>query len=128
MLLQILDAEPQAASTSSALTIATPGDKSVPTSSHMQQIIQDYRAIVNLMAGLLLRLDQEGPSEGLSEQLQSAVRQSVSSCNPASAYSQSVPVLIGHYRLHVACHSSCDSHSGFAPYGAYDACDMMHAM
>lgn len=41
------------------------------------RIIQTYRGIVNLMAGLLLRLDQEGTSDTLLQEMRNATRQSV---------------------------------------------------
>lgn len=73
--MQILDTEPLAAT--SPFTIAPLPNKAQPMTSQMEKIVQEYRGIVSLMAGLLLRLDQEGPSEGLTGQLQDAARQSV---------------------------------------------------
>ena len=44
----------------------------------MVQIIQEYRSIVNVMASLLLRLDEEGVTAEIADQLATSGRQSVS--------------------------------------------------
>ena len=51
----------------------------------MEEIIHEYRDRVKLMAGLLLRLDQEGSSPALTEEMTAAAHQSVRCsllCNP----------------------------------------------
>jgi hypothetical protein len=45
----------------------------------MVQIIQEYRNIVNVMASLLLRIDEEGMNSEIADQLATSGRQSVSS-------------------------------------------------
>jgi len=44
----------------------------------MVQIIQEYRNIVNVMASLLLRIDEEGMTSEIADQLATSGRQSVS--------------------------------------------------
>ncbi|DBB09425.1 TPA: hypothetical protein ACH3X3_007993 [Trebouxia sp. C0006] len=70
----ILDAEPQAAPSPLSLT-STP-QQPLPVSSRMVQIIQEYRSIVNVMASLLLRLDKEGVTAEIADQLATSGRQS----------------------------------------------------
>ena len=75
-MLQILDAEPQGSDIPPPLTLAL-HQKEGPTSAQIERVIQTYRGIVNLMAGLLLKLDQEGESEALLNEMRAATRQSV---------------------------------------------------
>ncbi|KAL0020946.1 hypothetical protein WJX79_004383 [Trebouxia sp. C0005] len=70
----ILDAEPQAPP--SALSLTSPPQQLLPVSSKMVQIIQEYRNIVNVMASLLLRIDEEGMTSEIAEQLATSGRQS----------------------------------------------------
>ena len=51
-----------------------------PSAENADNVIQAYKANVDVMAGLLLSLDQQGPSPDLTQQLRSAVLASVSSC------------------------------------------------
>ena len=76
LFLQILDAEPQAAP--SPLFLNSTPQQSLPVSSRMVQIIQEYRSIVNVMASLLLRIDEEGVTSEIADQLATSGRQSVS--------------------------------------------------
>ncbi len=52
----------------------------------MVQIIQEYRSIVNVMASLLLRIDEEGVTSEIADQLATSGRQSVSSQLQPVAY------------------------------------------
>ncbi|DBA74402.1 TPA: hypothetical protein ACH3X1_011160 [Trebouxia sp. C0004] len=70
----ILDAEPQAAPSTLSLT-STP-QPSLPVSSRMVQIIQEYRNIVNVMASLLLRIDKEEMTSEIADQMATSGRQS----------------------------------------------------
>ena len=55
------------------------GNAPEPSSGNADNVIQAYKANVDVMAGLLLSLDQQGPSPDLAQQLRSAVLASVSS-------------------------------------------------
>lgn len=70
----ILDAEPQAAP--SPLSLNSTPQQSLPGSSRMVQIIQEYRSIVNVMASLLLRIDEEGVTSEIADLLATSGRQS----------------------------------------------------
>ena len=52
----------------------------------MVQIIQEYRSIVNVMASLLLRIDEEGVTSEIADQLATTGRQSVSTQLQLVAY------------------------------------------
>ena len=82
--MQILEAEPETSGPAMSGTVVAPSKR---PASQMEAVIQKYRGIVNLMAGLLLRLDQEGPSDGLTDQLNAAASQSVSCPNCIHALS-----------------------------------------
>ena len=73
--MQILEAEPETSGPAMSGTVLAPSKR---PASQMEAVIQKYRDIVNLMAGLLLRLDEEGPSDGLTDQFNAAASQSVS--------------------------------------------------
>ena len=72
---QILDAESDSSNLLSAPLTVSLNQAASPAQA--DRVIQTYRGLVNLMAGLLLRLDQEGQSDPLLQQMRSATRQSV---------------------------------------------------
>ena len=72
--MQILDAEADDSDVPSALTVSL---NQVASPVQADKVIQPYRGVVNLMAGLLLRLDQEGTSDALLQEMRNATRQSV---------------------------------------------------
>ena len=82
---QILDGEADGSDVPSPFTVAL---NTAASPIQADRIIQTYRGIVNLMASLLLRLDQEGKSDALSEEMRCATRQSVS---PVSAPCTELP-------------------------------------
>ena len=71
---QILDAE---ADDSDVLLPLTLSLNQTPSPEQADRVIQTYRGIVNLMAGLMLRLDQEGESDILLQEMRTATHQSV---------------------------------------------------
>ncbi|MCJ1304749.1 hypothetical protein MMC08_007562, partial [Hypocenomyce scalaris] len=71
---KIFDTEPE--DTSSASAIARVPHKAASALAKLEQIVQDYRSIVNVMANLLLRLDEEDDAQEVAEQLRAAVRSS----------------------------------------------------
>lgn len=71
---QILDAEADNSDVPSPLTVSL---NQAASPAQADRVIQTYRGIVNLMAGLLLKLDLEGKSDALLQELGNATRQSV---------------------------------------------------
>ena len=71
---QILDAEADNSDVPSPVTLSL---NQAASPAQADRVIQTYRGIVNLMAGLLLRLDQEGKSDALLQEMRTATRQSV---------------------------------------------------
>lgn len=71
---QILDAEADDSAVLSPLTVSL---NQTPSPVQADRVIQNYRGIVNLMAGLLLKLDQEGESDILLQEMRTATHQSV---------------------------------------------------
>lgn len=71
---QILDEEADKSDVPSPLTVSL---NQAASPAQAGRVIQTYRGIVNLMAGLLLKLDLEGKSDALMQELGNASRQSV---------------------------------------------------